>query len=229
MQLHNRVGHSAFLLGRFSTHGWWYYFPVILFFKTPIPLLVLAVVGARAARPYALVALAILAVAMTSSINIGVRHVLPVYPPMAIVAAAGLLELWKHARIAAIVLSAWLVINDVRAYPDYLAWFNELAGQHPERIAVDSNLDWGQDVYRLSRAVRDLHIDNLHTLFAGSAWLFEHGINAQDIQPFTPVSGWVAVSETSLAWEGRNGAYRWLESYVPVRRIGRSIRLYHIQ
>ena len=48
--LHGSTGHPTFLLGTPSNRGWWYYFPVALAVKTPIPLLLLSIVGARGRR-----------------------------------------------------------------------------------------------------------------------------------------------------------------------------------
>jgi 4-amino-4-deoxy-L-arabinose transferase-like glycosyltransferase len=42
---HSSAGHIGFLLGEFRDHGWWYYFPVILFFKTPLAFLIFALIG----------------------------------------------------------------------------------------------------------------------------------------------------------------------------------------
>jgi len=96
VKIHDRDGHDAYLLGQFSKHGWWYFFPVVFFYKTPIPILVLLGVGIlvlvrnkmRAGAEFLLVPLAVLLVAMTSNINIGIRHVLPLYGPLSILCAA---------------------------------------------------------------------------------------------------------------------------------------------
>ena len=63
---------------------------------------------------------------------------------------------------------AWLAISAAAAHPDYLAYFNEFALGHPERILVDSDLDWGQDMNRLvtelrQRGVTYLHLSCLYT------------------------------------------------------------------
>src|SRR5438874_374569 len=42
---HSHTGHPAFLLGKYSGYGWWYYFPVVFFFKTPLPFVALCVIG----------------------------------------------------------------------------------------------------------------------------------------------------------------------------------------
>jgi len=89
---HNRDGHRAYLLGEISMDGWWYYFPVAVALKTTLPLLALALVGVAAQRRSremlypAVAVVVILAVAMTARLNIGLRHVLGVYPLLAVLA-----------------------------------------------------------------------------------------------------------------------------------------------
>jgi len=95
-----------------------------------------------------------------SRINIGIRHILPVYVGFSILAASGLMEL-LHLRLVkwGLALAGWLVVSSWTAHPDYLAYFNEIGGGHPERIVIDSDLDWGQDMKRLAVRLRGLHVD----------------------------------------------------------------------
>jgi hypothetical protein len=97
-----------------------------------------------------------------SNINIGVRHVLVLYPLLAVGAAAATRVLWQRAAVMAgptrralqgaiAALLLWQLATPVYSYPDYLAYFNFIAGEHPEEILVDSDLDWGQDLRRLSQ------------------------------------------------------------------------------
>jgi hypothetical protein len=237
LRMHDKEGHLAYLFGERSQFGWWYYFPVVFFFKTPLPFLMLAFMGIvlalrrREGLDHALVPLAILLVAMTASINIGVRHVLPMYAPLSIVAAVATRDLWRRAetrpfaKLGLVALLTWLFVGSAAAHPDYLGWFNEAAGPHPERIAVDSNLDWGQDVLRLERVVRELKIEKLYIEYATSARLEHHPIPALPL-PGHPVSGWIAVGESPLALWPEN--FQWLTRYEPVRKVGSSIRLYYI-
>ena len=97
-QAHNRRGHPAYLLGHFSVNGWWYYFPIALAVKTPVAFLLLAGSGiyvscrrltAKAWLPLAF-SLGVLIPAMTGNLDIGVRHTLPVYIGLSILAAVGL-------------------------------------------------------------------------------------------------------------------------------------------
>lgn len=236
LKFHDQEGHHTFLFGKNSSHGWWYYFPVVFFFKTPLPLLLLMLIGIilairrRRGLEHVLIPIAILLVAMTGSINIGVRHVMPMYAWVATIAAYGTVELWRRARrpfaqLGFYALMAWLFAGVAAAHPDYLAWFNEAAGPRPWRIVADSNLDWGQDTLRLEKAVRELKIDKLWVRYATGAELHRHGIVAQDL-PDEPVKGWIAIGETPISfYPDRIG---WLEQYEPVRRIGKGLRLYYV-
>jgi 4-amino-4-deoxy-L-arabinose transferase-like glycosyltransferase len=247
----NRAGHKSYLLGEVRDTGWWYFFPVALAVKTPIPFLLLAGVGIVAAlgatagrerrrllEPAAIAA-AILLVCLPSRINIGLRHVLPIYPFLAITAGLGAARLLRARRAApagavlAVLLVGWQLAASVRAHPDYLPYFNELAGDHPERILVDSDLDNGQDLKRLADTLRARRIPAVSLAYAGSATVAEHGLPpVQWLEPHRPVSGWVAASLYSLKLGslGRPGHddFSWLERYRPVAQVGRSIRLYHI-
>ena len=222
----NAAPPKAILFGEVRTGGWWYYFPVTLFFKTPIAFLVLALVGLR--RDLALVAAVILGIAMTSDINIGVRHVLPIYAPLAIAAAA------VRVRWLTYALGAWLVVGSALAHPDYLPWFNAFAGREPHRVLGDSNLDWGQDVLRLVRIARDERIPAITTSLATAAPLDRIGLPPRtELQAMQPVHGWLAISELNIAL-GRDISpeiRKWLDELLrdrPYRRGGASIRLYRM-
>jgi hypothetical protein len=245
--LHGSSGHPSFLLGTPGNHGWWYYFPVALAVKTPIPLLLLAVVGAGeavrglrdrrdwlAAAPL-VAALAMLGIAMQVRVDLGVRLVLPLYPLLAIVAARGAMALWNQARRAAeraavAGLTAWSLVGAIQSHPDYLAYFNALAGPRPERVLVDSNLDWGQDLYRLrdTLAARGIR-DSVRVAYFGTADLTAAGVpNARQLGLHERATGWIAASETFLAGEWVGGAYAWLLDYPAAARIGPSMRLWYI-
>ena len=246
---HGERGHPAFLLGEASVRGWWYYYPVALLVKTPLPLLVLATIGASVAiasvhrregwvRAVPLAAaIAMLAVSMTVHVDLGVRLVLAVYPLLAVCAAEGVLALWRSTRqraaaqAASVLLVLWSLTTVVRAHPDHLAYFNALAGPQPERVLVDSNLDWGQDVYRLrdtlaARGVRDTVL----IAYFGTALPSATGIipRSRVLGLRERATGWIAASETYLAGEWVGHAYQWLLAYPPVARIGPSMRLWYI-
>jgi hypothetical protein len=241
---HNDGGHPSFLLGERKVTGWWYFFPGALGVKTPIPFLLLAGIGvavtvrrgwrskAWADAAPALCAAAILLTVIPATINIGVRHILPIYPLLAIAAGAGVAALWNAyrrpllGRSTLVALFAWQIGASILAHPDYLAYFNETVGRHPERVLVDSDLDWGQDIKRLSDTLRSLEVDEVAIAVGGSADLERHNLpEIRRLEPDQPTSGWIAVSFRVLKI---SEGYSWLEDHEPVMTVGKSIRLYHL-
>ena len=228
----------AYLLGETSQKGFWWFFPVGLLVKSPIPVLVLGAFGAfiaigrrkRDRKPLGLLVtlLAILGFAMWSRFNIGIRHILPVYGLLAFLGALGgaamLRTRWN--RIVVIGLLIWLGVSVVVAGPDYLAYFNELAVGREKPVLIDSDLDWGQDLQRLAETLKRRRVDSLHLEYFGSANPSRHGIPPFRTLEGRRVSGWVALSETEHY--GYPSAYAWLDAYQPVERAGRSIRVYFI-
>ncbi|HJW93367.1 MAG TPA: glycosyltransferase family 39 protein [Thermoanaerobaculia bacterium] len=245
LAIHNRHGQLAYLLGEYNRFGFRSYFPVLLFYKTPLAFLLLFAWGvvavARHRRGWLPLAagLAILVSVMPSHINVGVRHVVPLYAAFAIVAAFGIITAWNETRgmlfgrTALASLCLWLVAAGAFAHPDYLPYFNELA-RHPEQIATDSNLDWGQDWERFIRWQNRTHPGNVGIVWYGSIDLSRHPIEGYGLQPYTKAAGWIVASETGMRLASTNEhdvgePYRWLEAYQPVMHIGKSIRVYRIE
>jgi 4-amino-4-deoxy-L-arabinose transferase-like glycosyltransferase len=167
-QLHHaRVGHPAGLLGMYSNHGWWYYFPVAFFFKATIPFLVLSLVsiGWAVRRTihqregkwlFLLVPLVLYtALMVTSPINIGVRYYLPAYSFFSILSAAfvdlllrrGATPFRRYAGTAlAFVALLWMAFEAAWTYPHYIPYMNQLAFTRPHWWCLsDSNVEWGDD------------------------------------------------------------------------------------
>ncbi len=248
---HNTGGHLSYLLGELRMQGWWYFFPVLIAVKLPLALLALTAIGLWK-RPQlqprswmfgiaVAIPVAMLAIAMASSINIGIRHILPMFPFLAVIAAAGAMWLaeigrthsWARWTLAAALL--WMCGTSIAAHPDYLAYFNALAGDRPERIVVDSDLDWGQDIKRLGARLKELNAPAVAftptiTISLASHGFPVHGRSAPD----APEPGWNAVQITQ--WKlYRLGlqmndptAQTWPDLIQPTERIGKSILLYYI-
>ena len=129
------------------------------------------------------------------------------------------------------MLGAWLVANSALAHPDYLPWSNALAGRHPERIALDSNFDWGQDMLRLRDECRRRGITTLHAALFGQVDLRRIGMPpVQPIDPTRGAPGWYAISESVVvpAQSRDHAAYRWLTDGRAFIRVGKTIRLYRV-
>jgi hypothetical protein len=231
---HNGLGHGSYLLGEYRTTGWWYFFPVVVAVKTPIALLALAGLALWKLRTWqqkltAVLPLAILLVCLPSQIDLGVRHVLSIFPLLAIL-ASGTLGWGRRFRLPLVLLT--LTIADAaRTHPDYIAYFNQLAGTHPERILAESDLDWGQDLNRLSSRLHEVGAKEVTLKYFGSALLEKAALPAYwDLDPRKPAKGWVAISVHYLYLEhAHDGSFDWLKRYTPRERIGKSIDLFYIE
>ncbi len=162
VRVHNADGHASYILGQRHHFGVWYFFPVTLAVKTPLALLILLAWSLwiawrkrlKIAAPLAY-AVVILAIAMSSRINIGVRHVLPIYVSFAVISGVGAAELLRtapakrFATCALFALFGWQVISGALSHPDYLPYTNEITRGRPEDFVAESDLDWGQDMHRV--------------------------------------------------------------------------------
>ena len=184
----------AYLLGEISKEGFWLYFPVAFLAKTPAPTLILLMIALvylpfakrQAGATYFLLVSAILffAIAVWSHINIGIRHIMPIYPFLFVWLGGIATELWglriRALRTLLIGLSIWLFGSTIASYPDYLAYFNELAGgaKNGHRLLVDSNLDWGQDLKGLKTWMEQNSVTKIQLAYFGMANPNYYGIQA---------------------------------------------------
>jgi hypothetical protein len=213
---------AAYLCGEFSDTGFRSYFPIAFAIKTPVPTMLLIVAGIaaialRRARParngVLLVGLATYvacyaATAVASNINIGHRHLLPLYPPLLV--AAGAAAAWLGTRAGRWLIGAallWLVGANLYIHPHYLSYFNELIGG-PARghlYLADSNVDWGQDLKRLAAYARRHPGEKLKLAYFGAAIPTRYGFPVEMLPSFhgLPVTatldgGTYVVSATQL-------------------------------
>ncbi|HIE38715.1 MAG TPA: phospholipid carrier-dependent glycosyltransferase, partial [Anaerolineae bacterium] len=159
---------DAFLLGYHYKGGWWLYFIVAFFVKTPLPTILMvgfALVclvqqrgGGFGEAVLLTVAGSYFGLSLLSPFNIGYRHLLPMLPLLFVFAgrAVRVGELGPHLRLRPVpaALLVWLTLSNLAIYPHYLAYFNEPVGpRNGYRVLVDSNLDWGQDLPALEQYV----------------------------------------------------------------------------
>jgi hypothetical protein len=214
----NKAAPECYLLGRSKPGGWWYFFPVALALKSPIPFMLLAFVGflrsvAQAPKrgPSALMPgaaiVAIFVATMFVSLRVGTRHVLVVLPLLAVLAGYGASFLWRvpgfkpiWGRAVLGVLLAWQMISSMQAQSDFLAYFNEFAPSDPSVALVKGcDLDCGQDLLRLSHELRSLHASHVNIGVWSSTDLSHLDLPPFDIlQGDQPATGWVAVSVRAL-------------------------------
>jgi tetratricopeptide (TPR) repeat protein len=170
----------TYLLGTIYPHGKWFYFPVAFVIKTSIAVLFLLLLlparlfisrfdQAHELMYMLLPATIYLLIAMTSGMNIGIRHLLPVYAFVMVLAGWSAWSLIQSHRALAWVVAALLVfdvVSSLRAFPVYLAYSNELWGGSSKtyKYLSDSNVDWGQQLKATKNYLDSRHVD--HCWFA---------------------------------------------------------------
>lgn len=263
-------GTPTFLAGSYSDSGWWYYFPVAFVLKTPLPTLILlitAVVGLvwlalrrkLAGRWLTLAALLIPSLgyfgfALTTDINLGYRHLLPVLPFLAVFTAVVLAWLadcfpqqQRLGQLAIVGLLVWLGISTVWLSPHYLAFFNALAGGATGgwRYLVDSNIDWGQDLGGLKEWMVENEVEQVWLSYFGEGRPSYYDINyigldsfpprlmnpqARPFYPHDPAPGIYAISATNLQGVqfANHDQFAWFRNREPLDKVGYSIFVYEV-
>jgi 4-amino-4-deoxy-L-arabinose transferase-like glycosyltransferase len=243
-------GDPAYLLGRTSPHGWRWYFPVAFAVKTPLAYLALfciALVGVsrllhhtrgRLPEPLLFVVVPLMiytAVTFPARFNVGIRHYLPAYPFWFLLVG----WLWterlrlanRFVRGLMLALLTGVPLAVALVHPYELAYFSEAVGgsRQGHKYLLDSNLDWGQDLLRLSAFQRQHPKVSLALDYFGTGDPVSYGVRAVD--PPTPgdvasgqFTGIVVISMSRLL---RNApAEHWLQAYRPGGRIGSSLVWY---
>ncbi len=239
--------------------GWWHYFPEAFLLKTtPAVLLLLGwMIVAHLIRPHGrLLDAGVLAIPVVSyfvfavgiGMNIGHRHLLPIYPLLFVFAgtASRYFEQRSIRATAAWILLTAHAASSLSTFPRYLSYFNLAAGgaKGGWRFLGDSNIDWGQDLLRLKSWMDEHQVPEIHLAYFGTADPRAYKINCRKLHRYLdfhpgerssfPTSGdYVAVSVTLL-----QGLYspdpvrRYLEDIrvrlKPMGRAGNSIFIYRI-
>ncbi len=246
-----QLKYPAYLGGKIYWGGVWYAPFYTFLFKTPLALILAALVFLPAALTrlreretqfFFLPILLLFLLSLRVTKEFGVRYILPVYPLLVllIVAGARCCSTRPGLRRASVsvlaLLVAFLAISALLYYPHYISFFNEAVGSRDQayRYLVDSDLDWGQDLRRLADYVEEKHIEGIKVHYFGggdvryylpSAEVWGFGMGRPE--------GWFALSTTirqlSLALESVHGeSYRWLEQLQPQAIIGHTIWVYYI-
>ena len=243
----NRVGSRGYLFGQVKEGGWWYFFFVALSLKTPLAVLLLAVAGAiMVVRRYwrdrsnwelaapVIGAAMIMISSAPSKLDSGVRYVMPVFVFIAILSGVALAMLWERhshrmlSRATAVLLFTWLALSSAWAHPDYLAYFNELAGRDPSRYIVVGDLDWGQDLTRLSAYLRQHSVTHLSIAYDAYFDPAPLGLpETAQIQCNARPSGWVAIDFRRSKLHSE--CYPWLVGQHPVAKVGKTISVYYLE
>jgi hypothetical protein len=227
-------GHRSFFLGHYAKTGLKLYFPVAILLKWPLLILLLGVAGAcvvlrrkvpgsRDLLAISLIPAVYFLFAITAPVNIGVRHVLPVYPFLLLYAGAFAewARGWRWARVLLALLLVAQAADIARYAPDYLSYFTVLVKPaNTWRMLSDSNTDWGQGFVALRRFQEEHPVEAIHLAYAGEVDPAWYGIRYTRLNEADHPSGIVVVSATHLSGQllKNHYAYRWLLQY-PVKTI----------
>lgn len=233
-------GNNAYFLGQVSSKAWWYYFPVVYLIKEPFALFILIIIAVFFAvrklrfslfNHFPIFAMFLFIViywisSVTGNLNIGIRHLLPVFPFTYVLISRQVIEWLKvekesdsplklirsyfkslGKKFILVLLLLWYFISVFKVFPSFLAYFNESVGgpENGYKYVTDSNLDWGQDLKRLAKFVNENDkIDKIYIDYFGgdepSRLLGEkYGGQWLNSDPEEKAKGnWLAISANSL-------------------------------
>ena len=197
----------AFFRGELRSDGWRSYFPWLFAVKTPLVTIVIIGLAIAAwsassrrrilrhgAAPLLVFATIYGAAAIVSQINLGIRHLLPMFPALFI--GGGAAGLWfgelaassgaRGIRFALVVLLLSLGGEMALRFPNYLAYFNGIVRPaEAYRQVVDSSLDWGQELPALKRELNDSPpLDRRYLAYFGTASPRSYQLTATPIFSF---------------------------------------------
>lgn len=273
-------GNTGYFMGEISAAGWKDYFPTVYFMKETLPFQIMGIIGMLFSLLYFrraswqnpintalkwirfhFIELSMMIfvgiywyTSLSSNLNIGVRHLLPIFPFTIILTAGGVYGWmkvgspnYKKVKLATlIVLLLWQAETVMAVYPHFLSYFNEAVGgpSRGYKYVTDSNLDWGQELSRLNDWLNKNNIDKIYVDYFGGSdtnyylrTKFLPWTGSQTKEDMTE-SRYLAVSATFLqSGRGRpapgfdqpTGFYNWLNAYTPVTVIGNSIFVYEIK
>jgi hypothetical protein len=256
------AGNPVYLLGKQYLHGHPLYFVIALAVKVPVPLQALLVGGAILlavrwrrgsfhlpdlfwlAPPFFYIGLASL-----SSVQLGVRLVLPALP-FGLLLCGAAISAWRRGPGLALVagLYALLAVESARIYPHGISYFNLWSGgpENGLRVLADSNLDWGQDLPELAAYVRKHQIRRFSLSYFGNdnPYRFFREDEMESLTPpwepqyakgtvYEPAPGLYAISANLLPGHFFNKEYRdyyrRFRERKPIGRAGYSIYIYQIE
>ncbi len=243
-------GNDIFYRGKVINEGGPSYFPFVYFIKEPLAwwalvVIALCCVGIHLKRKsaegagvshwlkkyfdeYAMLVWLVIywAISIESTLNIGVRHLLPAFPFMIILVSGQIMKFKTYTKdrishghafrfvmpTVIVALLGWYIFENISIYPHYLAYFNQVAGGPAGgyKYVDDSNLDWGQELVRFSDWVKENNIKKIGfdyfgwadpSYFLGNRYEYVNSTKYKDADDFmkrNDTDGWIAVSYTFL-------------------------------
>ena len=247
----NNLERYGYLNGDLRLGGHWNYFLYGLLYKTPLPMLILFLIGLFVASfqiykkkdsfmwlfillPFIIY----LGISAMGKLNIGVRHIMPIYPFMVIVSTMGVWTLSKKrnnlVKISTIFFVLWLMVDIAIHYPSFMGYFSQVIGSNHNnyKYLFDSDVDWLQDDQRMIKYLKSQSIGTVYMANKNKLFVFWDidviEINKNSEKP--PSGSYVVLSSNDKAWANNtNNAIDWIvKNKSPIHHIGYSIYLYKI-
>lgn len=199
---HFSKGRPVFLDGESNNQGWFRFFPLAFVYKTPLPILTAFALAILISiyqfkripwRPATWLSvtfvLTYLLVAIGARLNIGLRHLLPVYPWLFVWMgwAVGRLIKKRYGLVCCLIWIPWTLLDSAWIHPHYLAYFNAPSGgpDSGHLHLVDSSLDWGQGLNELASWMAANPTDQPQYLaYFGTAKPQRHQVHAKRLPSF---------------------------------------------
>lgn len=251
---HNKSQTIGFFHGPISAASGWFYFPIVLLIKTPIPLLILwplSIIILIQRNPnrnfllaFVIPATLVLMAALISKNHFGVRYLLPMMPCLAVLVGSCWTFLQRQEKISFVLALLWLAIETLAIHPHHMTYFNQIIGGSKNGyLWLDgSNQDWGQDLKRLGQYWEKQGKPALLLSYVGSGRPEAWGLRYQDV--FSPAitsaahekilfpadvdKEFFAISANLRAHPECESMFEWLNHKKPAANIGNTIFVYDI-
>jgi len=175
---------NSYVFGKSYPHAVWFYFPSAMLVKSSLTFLILFVISfwviasgsftKRRELAFLLIpAVIYLAASMAGGMNIGIRHILPVYIFLSVLIAGAISILIKSRRYwlyAVLLLLVFQAISVTRTFPNYIGYANEAFGgpKNVWRYLSDSSADWAQQLHAVKRYTDEHNIRNCWFVYFGT-------------------------------------------------------------
>lgn len=246
---------AAYALGEQYRGSRWYYYPLALLCKLPLSIWALILIatiltvrtGVRSDEWPLIISIVVylLGMALLADVNVGLRYLLPILPPIFVLIG----RIWREKGDGALfrrgALVGWglvglLLLESVSVAPRFLTFFNRATGgaQRAQFILNDSNLDWGQELLDLRDWMTHNKVTRIGLAYFGRVDPRVYGIEYTPLiegsdEPFVAVSSYYL---TGMAHRMRTSAgisdfinlpyHRELRAKQPVATVGRMMYIY---
>lgn len=256
---HSIGGQGSYILGEFGDKGWWYYFPIAFLTKTSTPTLlaffavvtfsIITIINKRKNKKswrqllieadrrwliFIIVPSIFFLTSMTSHLNLGWRHIMPIYPYIFVLAGSlttrRIFPYYNRIIIALTVVISMIIVQ-IKTFPNEIGYFTSFAGgsKNGPNILLDSNLDWGQDLPKLAAFMKKNNLPSIPFIGYGyydiNAYLkADYVLTNDDIKNGVVPHGFIAIGVGQLV--SPDTSHSWLQAHTPYQRLGSGIYIY---